>query len=158
MHRQVVGLSHQDAIGVECAASCNKRPTLVATGVRDGQQDHRLKAYFRLRGEEGAQSGYEKLLIEQRANAQRKAIEKIRREYSETEVVTDLNLTVVNLRKGAAFIFNARLDDDRHAVVFDALRKTDGPSTLGDVRYQPVMFCAARQVRARRQAASSTCG
>jgi hypothetical protein len=36
MHRQVVGLSHQDAIGVECTASCNKRPTLVATGVRDG--------------------------------------------------------------------------------------------------------------------------
>jgi hypothetical protein len=85
-------------------------------------QHCRLKAYFRLHGEAGVQCGYEKLLIEQRANARRKAIEKIRREYSETAVATDLNLSLANLRKGAAFILGARLDDDRHAVVFDALR------------------------------------
>ncbi len=83
----------------------------ITDDVINALQHCRLKAYFRLRGEEGAQSGYEKLLIEQRANAQRKAIEKIRREYSETEVVTDLNLTVVNLRKGAAFILSARFED-----------------------------------------------
>ncbi len=81
----------------------------ITDDVINALQHCRLKAYFRLRGEEGAQSGYEKLLIEQRANAQRKAIEKIRREYSETEVVTDLNLTVVNLRKGAAFILSPDL-------------------------------------------------
>jgi len=120
----------------------------ITDDVINALQHCRLKAYFQLRGEEGAQCGYEKLLIEQRANAQRKAIEKIRREYRETEVATDLNLSVANLRKGAALILSARLDDDRHAVVFDALRKTDGPSTLGDFRYQPVIFCAARRVRA----------
>jgi hypothetical protein len=60
-----------------------------------------------LRGEEGAQCGYEKPLIEQRADAQRNAIEKIRREYSETEVATDLNMSVSDLRKGAAFIQRA---------------------------------------------------
>lgn len=120
----------------------------ITDDVINALQHCRLKAYFQLRGEKGAQCGYEKLLIEQRANAQRKAIEKIRGEYSETEVATDLNLSVANLRKGAAFILSARLDDDRHAVVFDALRKTDGPSTLGDFRYQPVIICAARRVRA----------
>src|ERR1700681_1836656 len=120
----------------------------ITDDVINALQHCRLKAYFRLRGDEGAQSGYEKLLIEQRANAQRKAIEKIRREYREIEVATNLNLSLANLRKGAAFILSARLDDDRHAVAFDALCKTDGPSTLGDFRYQPVIFCAARQVRA----------
>src|SRR5713101_4702387 len=120
----------------------------ITDDVINALQHCRLKAYFRLRGEEGAQCGYEKLLIEQRANAQRKAIEKIRREYRETEVATDLNLSVANLRKGVAFILSARLEDDRHAVVFDALRKTDGPSMLGDFRYQPVVFSAARRVRA----------
>jgi predicted RecB family nuclease len=120
----------------------------ITDDVINALQHCRLKAYFRLRGEEGAQCGYEKLLIEQRANAQRKAIEKIRREYSEAEVATDLNLSLANLRKGAAYILSARLDDDRHAVVFDALRKTDGPSTLGDFQYQPVTFCAAGRVRA----------
>jgi predicted RecB family nuclease len=120
----------------------------ITDDVINALQHCRLKAYFRLRGEEGVQCGYEKLLIEQRANSQRDAIEKIRREYSETEVATDLDLSVTNLRKGAALILCARLDDDRHAVVFDGLRKTNGPSTLGDFRYQPVMFCATGQIRA----------
>ncbi|WP_079603102.1 hypothetical protein [Bradyrhizobium erythrophlei] len=61
-----------------------------------------MKAYFHLARRGGAQCGYEKLLIEQRADAQRKAIEKIRREYSETEVATDLNVSVSDLRKGAS--------------------------------------------------------
>jgi predicted RecB family nuclease len=120
----------------------------ITDDVINALQHCRLKAYFRLRGEGGAPCGYEKLLIEQRANARRKAIEKIRREYSETEVATGLNLSLANLRKGAAFILSALLDDDRHAVVFDALRKTDGPSSLGDFQYQPVIFCAAGRVRA----------
>jgi len=120
----------------------------ITDDVIDALQHCQLKAYFRLRGEEGAQSGYEKLLIEQRANARRKAIEKIRREYSETEVATGLNLSVANLRKGMAIILSAHLDDDRHTVVFDALRKTDGPSALGDFQYQPVIFSSAGQVRA----------
>src|SRR6202790_3740798 len=120
----------------------------VTDDVTNALQHCRLKAYFRLHGEAGVQCGYEKLLLEQRANVQRKAIEKVRREYSETEMATDLHLSVANLRKGAPFILGARLDDDRHAVLFDGLRKTDGPSMLGDFRYEPVIFCAARRVRA----------
>jgi hypothetical protein len=81
-------------------------------------QHCRLKAYFQLHGEAGAQCDYEKLLIEQRAKVQRKAIEKIRREYNETEIATDLSLSVANLRRGAPFILGARLDDDRHAIFF----------------------------------------
>ena len=120
----------------------------ITDAIINALQHCRLKAYFQLHGEAGAQCGYEKLLIEQRANVQRKAIEKIRRGHSETEMATDLNLSVANLRKGAPFILGARLDDDRHAVLFDGLRKTDGPSMLGDFRYEPVIFCAARRVRA----------
>jgi hypothetical protein len=120
----------------------------ITDDVIDSLRHCRLKAFFKLGGEVGSRCGYESLLIEQRANAQRKAIEKIRREYSETDVATNLDLSVANLRKGAALILGARLDDDRHTVVFDALRKTDGPSMLGDFRYQPVTFCAARKVRA----------
>jgi predicted RecB family nuclease len=57
-------------------------------------------------------------------------------------------LSVASLRKGAALILTARLEDDRHAVLFDALRKIDGPSKLGDFCYEPVMFCTARRVLA----------
>src|SRR6516165_2570152 len=122
--------------------------TRITDDVIEALQYCRLKAYFLLRGEQGVRSDYEKLLIEQRANLKREVIEKIRREYREREVATELNLSVAHLRQVASFIVGARLEDDRYAVVFDGLRKTDGPSILGHFRYEPVMFCPARRVRA----------
>src|SRR5665647_2989016 len=117
----------------------------ITDDVIDALQHCRLKAYFQLRGEQGAQSGYEKLLIRQRAELQQKAIEKIRSDHTENEVATGLSLSIANLRKGASFIIGARLEDDRYALHFDAVRKISGPSTLGDFRYEPVMFCSARR-------------
>ncbi len=108
----------------------------------------RLKAYFQLRGEQGAQSGYEKFLIEQRANLEPKIIEKIRREFSQAETATDLSLSAAGLRKSPSFVLGALLEDRSYAVHFDALRKIDGPSALGAFRYEPVLFCAAQRVRA----------
>ena len=120
----------------------------ITDAVIEAMQHCRLKAYFLLRGEKGIQSSYEKLLVEQRANLQPKTIEKIRYEYRDTEVATDLDLSLDNLRKGTPFILIARLENDSHSVLFDGLRKIDGSSTLGDFRYEPVMFCPARRVRA----------
>jgi predicted RecB family nuclease len=134
--------------GCRVVAKGDAMSTRITDDVIEALQYCRLKAYFQLRGEQGVRSGYEKLLIEQRANLKPKAIEKIRREYREPEFATEFNLSVVNLRKGASFIVGARLEDNRYAVHFDALRKTDGPSTLGEFRYEPVMFCPARRLRA----------
>jgi len=74
----------------------------ITDDIIDSLQHCRLKAFLKLNGEVGSRCGYESLLIEQRANAQRKAIEKIQREYSETDVATHLDLSVANLRRGAA--------------------------------------------------------
>ena len=119
----------------------------ITDDVIDALQHCRLKAYFQLLGEQGTPSEYEKLLIEQRASQQPKTIEKIRRDYGETQLATDLKLSVGDLRKGAAFIIGAFLEDDRYSVHFDAVRKIDGPSALGGFRYEPVLFCAAPRFR-----------
>lgn len=58
----------------------------ITSDVVDALQHCRLKAYYQLRGEQGIQSGYEKLLIEQRANHEPKIIEKIQREYCVREI------------------------------------------------------------------------
>ncbi|MBN8943497.1 MAG: TM0106 family RecB-like putative nuclease [Rhizobiales bacterium] len=120
----------------------------ITDDIIDALQHCRLKAYLHLHDEQGAQSGYEKLLDEQRASLQLKATEKIRRAHGETDVATDLNLSVAVLRKGAALILGATLEDDRYAVHFDALRKIDGPSALGHFQYEPVLICTASRVRA----------
>jgi hypothetical protein len=77
-----------------CATACR-----ITDDVIDALQHCRLKAFYKLGGEVGSRCGYENLLIERRVNAQRKAIEKIRRECSETDVATHLDLSVAILRK-----------------------------------------------------------
>ena len=44
----------------------------ITDDVIDALQHCRLKAYFQLRGEQGTPSGYEKLLVEQRAKLERR--------------------------------------------------------------------------------------
>jgi predicted RecB family nuclease len=118
-------------------------------------QHCRLKAYFELRGEVGRRSAYEELQLAQRAELRAKAIAKIERGHINSEIESDLQLSIVNLRRRAPYILTTRLEDDRHLVLFDGLRMIAGASALGDFYYEPVMFCAARRVRAcdRRQLA-----
>lgn len=51
------------------------------------------------------------------------------------------------LRKGISFILNGHLEDDRHAIRFDGLKKVDGASIIGEFHHEPVMFSEARRVR-----------
>src|SRR5258706_15981686 len=117
MRRLVQQTSRFGGVAKGYAMACR-----ITDDVINALQHCRLKAYFRLHDEAGAQCDYEKLLIEQRANVQRKAIEKIRREYNETEMATDLSLS--NLRKVEPFILGARLDDDHNAIFFYAILKS----------------------------------
>lgn len=80
----------------------------ITNEVIDALQHCRLKAYYRLHGEEGTKSGFEDLQIERRAELRPKAIAKVRREY--TNMATDLDLSGANLRKGSPFIISARLE------------------------------------------------
>jgi hypothetical protein len=66
----------------------NAMASKITDDVMDALQCCRLKAYLVLQGEQGVQTTYEKLLIDQRVGLQPKRIEKIRREYSETEVAS----------------------------------------------------------------------
>jgi predicted RecB family nuclease len=115
--------------------------------VLDAQQHCRLKAYFRLRGEEGTKSEFETLALDTRRELQAKAIEKIRRQYAEDEVETGIALSRGMLRKGPMFILGGRFEDDRYSVQFAGLRKINGASILGEFQYEPVMFSDARRVR-----------
>jgi hypothetical protein len=120
----------------------------ITSDALESLQHCRLKGYFALHGEETGRSAYEELLLAQRAELRPKAIAKVERDYREVEIAADLELSLDNLRRGSPFILTARLEDDGHLVLFDGLRRIAGASVLGDFHYEPVMFCAARRVRA----------
>jgi predicted RecB family nuclease len=119
----------------------------ITCDVLDAQQHCRLKAHFRLCGEEGTKSDFETLLFDARQELRLKALEKIRRQYAEGEVETDIALSRSVLRKGIPFILYGHLEDERHAIRFDGLKKVDGASIMGEFHYEPVIFSEARCVR-----------
>jgi predicted RecB family nuclease len=119
----------------------------ITNDVLDAQQHCRLKAHFRLCSETGTKSDFETLLVDARQKLRVKAIGRIRQQYTEGDLATDVALSRSVLRKGLPFILSGHFDDDRHAIQFDGLRKVDGASTMGDFHYEPVMFSEAPCVR-----------
>jgi predicted RecB family nuclease len=119
----------------------------ITLDVLDAQQHCRLKAYYRLRDEEGIKSDFEQVLLDVRQDLRTKAIAKIRRQYAEGEVATEICVSRSTLRKGIPFILCGKTEDDRHLIQFDGLKKVDGASIVGEFHYAPVMFSEARRVR-----------
>jgi predicted RecB family nuclease len=115
--------------------------------VLDARQRCRLKAFFRLRGEEGTKSELEALFLEMRRELRAKAIEKIRRQCAASELATDIAVSRDVLHKGIPFILHGHLEDDRYAIRFDGLKKVDGASIIGDYHYEPVMFSESPSAR-----------
>src|SRR3954451_21440650 len=92
-------------------------------------------------------SDYEATLIELRQEVRLRAIEKIHRQYPEHTLTSNIALTNSALKRGACFVLDAQLQDDRFSIHFDALKRADGGSDLGDFHYQPVLFYEGRHIR-----------
>src|SRR3954470_4900479 len=107
----------------------------------------KYKAYLRFAGQHGIKSDYEATLIELRQEVRLKAIEKIHRQYPEHTLTSNIALTNSALKRGACFVLDAQLQDDHFSIHFDALKRADGGSDLGDFHYQPVLFYQGRHIR-----------
>jgi predicted RecB family nuclease len=122
-------------------------PSKITYDVLEAQQYCRLKAHRRLRGDIGTKSDFEKIVLDTHQEIRAKAVTKIRRQHGEDELETGVQLSVAVLRRGTPFILNGRIEDDRHSIQFDGLKKVDGHSILGDFHYEPVMFSQAPRAR-----------
>src|SRR5260370_1615441 len=101
----------------------------------------------RLAGHGTAKSDYEAALIEVRKNVRHKAIEKIDSQRGKYSVANRIVLTHSSLSSGDDFIVDGQYTDGEYLVLFDALKRVDGQSSLGDFHYQPVLFSEHRQIR-----------
>jgi predicted RecB family nuclease len=107
----------------------------------------KYKAYLELAGEHGIRSDYALLLDESRDEARRRAIDKILALHHGDRVEQDVVLSQATLKRGAAFILNATLENAHSVLVIDGLKRVPRPSKLGNFHYVPVPFSADRQVR-----------
>jgi predicted RecB family nuclease len=106
----------------------------------------KYKSHLKLAGEQGIMSDYEALLSSNRQEVRKQAIGKILARHPEREVARDISLTAANLATGPSIVLDATLEDDRLSLVFDGLKRVDGPSKLGDLYYVPMLFHEGRDV------------
>ena len=99
----------------------------------------KYKGYLKLTKQYGTKSDYERLLTKRRSQVPGAAIEKLLEHYTEEQIARDLPLTAPALRQGRLFVLDATFEDDLVSLHFDGLKRVDGPSTLGDFHYLPIL-------------------
>src|SRR5262249_24985543 len=112
----------------------------------------KYKRHFKLAKQQGVKSEYEILLAESRDEVKRRATDRILARHQGERVEHDLLLTTAALKRGAAFILNATLEDEHVSLTCDGLQRAPGSSKLGDFHYVPVLFSEGQQVRKQQRA------
>jgi predicted RecB family nuclease len=119
--------------------------TRVTRDIIESYLNCKYKAYLKLTRQQGVKSDYELLLAELRCEVRLGAIEQIAPHHQGRE--RNLPLSLATLRRGAPFLLEVTLEDDQVSLVFDGLKRVDGPSRLGDFHYIPVLFSEGRRIR-----------
>ena len=113
----------------------------------------KYEGHLKLTGQKGVQSDYQTLLATSRDAVRRSAFDRISAGHAGGEDVQQgIALTPTALKRGATFLLNATLEDDHVSLAFDGLKRVQGPSTLGDFHYVPVLFCEGRKIRKQQRA------
>jgi predicted RecB family nuclease len=121
--------------------------TVITREVLESHLNCRYKSYLKLAGQRGSKSVYEEFLDTSRLEVKREAINKILALHTAGEVARNISLTAAALQLGPSFVLDATLEDDQFSLVFDGLKRVDGPSKAGDFRYIPMLFVEGRQIR-----------
>src|SRR5690242_18129478 len=106
--------------------------TKITRNIIESYLNCKYKGHLKLEGQQGTRSDYELLLAESRETVRRQAIDKILARHPEQEVEQGAVLSSTALKRGAAFLLNATLEDEHVSLVFDGLKRVPGPSKLGD--------------------------
>ena len=120
--------------------------TKITRQILEAYLNCKTKAYLKLAGQQGNVSDYEALLISTRQEVRQQAMDKIFAPHVESEVARNISLSAAALREGPSFVIDAILGDDLLSLVFDGLKRVDGPSKLGDFHYIPILFHESRKV------------
>lgn len=101
----------------------------------------KYKALLAIKGEIGTPHDYEVLMSELAEAHRVRAAEALLRSCKLDLAPRVSRITEDNLKEGHALILDCTIEADEFRFHFDALKKTEGRSSLGSFHYQPVMFC-----------------
>jgi predicted RecB family nuclease len=121
--------------------------TKITSEVLESYLHCKFKGHLKLAGQQGRPCDFEAMLTQLRAEVRLKAIDTIMARHSEDQVARNIPLTTAGLKRGPQYILDGTLEDDALALHFDALKRVEGESKLGDFHYLPMLFHEGRQVK-----------
>jgi predicted RecB family nuclease len=111
----------------------------------------KYKGHLKLAGECGMPSDYEALTTAARQASRESALAQLVARFGVEDVCRGVAVTATTLKRGAPLLVDADFEDEGLSLCFDALKRSDGGSQLGDHHYVPVLHQPGGKVRQRQR-------
>lgn len=109
----------------------------------------KYKGHLKLAGESGTQSDYETMTTAARQASRKEAVAKLVVRFGEGGACREMAVTVATLKQGKTLLPDAELKDEDLSLRFDALKRVDGASKVGDHHYIPILHSYGDKVGRR---------
>jgi predicted RecB family nuclease len=113
--------------------------TKITRDIIESYLNCKYKGHLKLAGESGTQSDYETMTTAASQASWEEAVAKLVVRLGECVACQEMAVTAATLKQGKTLLANAELADEDLSLHFDALKRADGPSKLGDHHYLPVL-------------------
>jgi predicted RecB family nuclease len=113
--------------------------TKITRAIIESYLNCKYKGHLKLAGEGGTKSDYEVMTAAARAASREQAIASLVARFGEGDACRGTTVTAATLKKGAPLLTDANLEDEGLSLLFDGLKRVDGPSRLGEHYYLPVL-------------------
>jgi predicted RecB family nuclease len=121
----------------------------ITNEILEAHLDCKTKGRLKLAGEAGVVSDYEAMASEARRASCEAALAKLVARSSQCDACRGLATTAETLKHGSPLLVDATLEDEGLSIRFDALKRADGASKLGDFHYLPVLHVCGDKVGKR---------
>jgi hypothetical protein len=109
----------------------------------------KYKGHLKLTGERGTQSDYETMTTAATASSREQALARFVARFSEGHACQGTAITVAFLNQRVPILLDADLEDESLWLRFDALKREEGASKIGDHHYIPILHSYGDKVGRR---------
>lgn len=113
--------------------------TKITRDIIESYLNCKYKGHLKLAGESGTISDYEAMTTAARASSRREALARLVARFGEGDARPGTAVTAAVLKQGGPILLDASLEDEGLSLRFDALKRADGASKLGDHHYLPIL-------------------
>jgi predicted RecB family nuclease len=135
-----------------------QKTPLITRDILQGYLLCKVKGHLKLIGERDSPCDYETLMADLRATLSQGAAEELAVRLDESDVARDITITTSVLKQGKPLILHAMAEAEGMRVEIDGLKRTEGPSKLGDFHYVPILFSESEKVRPDQRGLLEICG